>query len=116
MFWKSILIAVGLVVLACPFALANNANVLGRTYPIAEKDALQEIEDQAKRVDWKTVMTEGKEETVKKYQPPDIKRLPRVKEAKTYLVDMSYTLEIDVQDDIKFSCFFSSPVNDRLDR
>jgi conjugal transfer pilus assembly protein TraW len=95
---KSILITVGLVMLVCQFALASSDNVLGRTYPIAEKDALQEIEDQAKTVDWKKAITEGKKEAVKKYQPPDLKRLPRVEEAKSYLVDMSYTLEIDVPD------------------
>ena len=98
MFRNLIVIATGFVLLACQFALASSDNVLGRTYSIAEKDALQEIKDRANQINWKKVVTEGKEKEVKDYQPADLKRLPRATEYSTYLVDMTYTLDMDVPD------------------
>ncbi len=72
--------------------------VVGRTYDIAEKDALEDFQDEAEKIDWQKLIQEKQEENVKKYQPKDLKKLPRATEAQTYLVDMTYELEMDIPD------------------
>lgn len=68
----------------------------GRTYQISEKDALAEIEARARQVDWNKVLDTKK---VENYQgPPDRMSLPRAKRNRSFLVDMTYTTEIDVPD------------------
>ena len=75
------------------------AKVLGTygiTYQISEKDALSEIEARARQVDWNKVLDKKK---VENYQgPPDRMSLPRAKKSRSFLVDMTYTTEIDVPD------------------
>lgn len=90
--------AIGISVLLTSAVYAANPAVLGRTYEIREKDALQAIEDAAKKVDWQKVFNEKKMEAFKKYQPKDLRRLPRATEDASYMVDMTYTLDIDVPD------------------
>lgn len=70
----------------------------GKTYPIAEKDALDDFNEAASKIDWEKVMKEKREESVKKYQPKDLARLPRALESKKVMVDMTYTLEMDIPD------------------
>jgi conjugal transfer pilus assembly protein TraW len=68
----------------------------GATYQISERDALAEIEARARQVDWNKVLDEKK---VENYQgPPDRMSLPRAKRNRSFLVDMTYTTEIDVPD------------------
>lgn len=68
----------------------------GMTYQISEKDALAEIEARARQVDWNKVLDKKK---VENYQgPPDRMSLPRAKRNRSFLVDMTYSTEIDVPD------------------
>ena len=90
----------GVIVIALLLGTASvHAKVLGTygiTYQISEKDALAEIEARARQVDWSKVLDKKK---VENYQgPPDRMSLPRAKRNRSFLVDMTYTTEIDVPD------------------
>jgi conjugal transfer pilus assembly protein TraW len=77
-------------------AQAKDLGSFGKTYPVSEKDALTEIEDRAKQVDWSKVLDKKK---VENYQgPPDRGSLPRAERERVRQVDMTYTTEIDVPD------------------
>lgn len=75
---------------------AKELGNFGVTYRIAERDALTEIEERAKQVDWHKVLDKRK---VENFQgPPDRVRLPRARQSRSFPVDMTYTTEIDVPD------------------
>ena len=90
----------GVIVISLLLGTASvQAKILGTygmTYQISEKDALAEIEARARQVDWNKVLDKKK---VENYQgPPDRMNLPRAKLSRSFLVDMTYTTEIDVPD------------------
>ena len=91
------LLITGLVVVLWTTAvLAKNLGEVGRTWPIAEKDALTEIEAKARQVEWRKVLERKK---VENYQGlPDKGSLPRAKRDRTFPVDLTYTTSIDVPD------------------
>ncbi|MBU1171310.1 MAG: hypothetical protein KKD44_17265 [Proteobacteria bacterium] len=71
----------------------------GMTYPIAEKDALEEIREKAATIDWaKAISREDIEKKVKAYKPADLVDLPTAQKTRTFSVNMSYTLEFDIPD------------------
>lgn len=89
------LAAIGLMVCVSS-AQAKELGTFGMTYRIAERDALTEIEERAKQVDWHKVLDKRK---VENFQgPPDRMRLPRAKRNRSFPVDMTYTTDIDVPD------------------
>ena len=86
-----------LLILSSPMiSFGRNLGVVGKTYPFIEKDALSEIEDRAKQVDWAKHMAnlEGK---LVKFRPK-MQELPRVVANRVRLVDTTYTLDVDVPD------------------
>ena len=91
------LLITGLVVMLWTAAvLAKNLGEVGRTWPIAEKDALTDIEAKARQVEWNKVLERKK---VENYQGlPDKGSLPRAKRDRTVPVDLTYTTSIDVSD------------------
>jgi len=75
---------------------AKVIGTFGTTYQISERDALTEMEERARHVDWNKVLDKRK---VENYQgPPDKVSLPRAKRNRSFPVDMTYTTEIDVPD------------------
>ena len=89
-------LAVVILPLLIVSAQAKDLGSFGRTYPVAEKDALTEIEERARQVDWNKVLDKKK---VGNYQgPPDRGSLPRAELERVRQVDMTYTTEIDVPD------------------
>ncbi len=70
---------------------------VGRVYPIAEKDCLNEIREKAKKLDWEKIRDESIE-MAKNYKPENLVKLPKATQDKTFLVDMSYTLGNDIPD------------------
>ena len=90
------LLAVVILPLLIVSAQAKDLGSFGRTYPVAEKDALTEIEERAGQVDWNKVLDKKKLEN---YQgPPDRETLPRAQRERVRQIDMTYTTEIDVPD------------------
>ena len=84
------------LVLGASSVHAKVIGTYGTTYRITERDALAEIEDRARQVDWNKVLDKRK---VENYQgPPDKASLPRAKRNRSFPVDMTYTTEIDVPD------------------
>lgn len=85
-----------LAVLAAVSALAKDLGSVGTTYAIAEKDALAEIEERAKGVDWGKVL---QRKPIEEYDgPEDRVRLPRSGRDRTFAVDLTYTLQMDIPD------------------
>lgn len=70
---------------------------VGRVYPIAEKDCLNEIREKARKLDWNKIREEGIEKA-KNYKPENLSKLPKATRDRTFMVDMSYTLENDIPD------------------
>ena len=89
-----LLIALG-ALFAVAAAEAKTVGVLGKVYPIAERDALEEIEERARQVDWPSILAGERPES---FRPPNLVRLPRVNRGRSFLVDMTYTLDFDIPD------------------
>lgn len=87
--------ALTLCALAAAPAQAKVIGTAGRVFPIAEPDALTEIEERARGVDWKSILDKEKPED---FRPKNLAQLPRARRDRTFLVDMSHTLEFDVPD------------------
>ncbi len=69
----------------------------GAVYPIAEKDALSELMQKVRQIDWKRQFSDIKQ-SVQAFRPPDLARLPRAKHDRTFMVDPTYTLPFDIPD------------------
>jgi conjugal transfer pilus assembly protein TraW len=72
---------------------------MGRTYPIAEQDALTEIQNKAAHTDWsKVINPETRRQKIENYRPKKQVFLPRAVKNRKYLVNMTYTLPFDIPD------------------
>ncbi|MEM7828474.1 MAG: hypothetical protein QW561_03960 [Candidatus Aenigmatarchaeota archaeon] len=80
---------------------ANAIHILGRygkTYEIVERDALEEIEEKAKSVDWAKVVAPVRER-IKDFKLPNIPlSLQDADRDRVFTVDMTYTLGFDITD------------------
>lgn len=80
-------------------SFSKTVGVSGRVYPIVEKDAIEEIRERASRVDWGKYLDQKEwKEKIKGYRPPNLTVLHPANEDRSFLVDMTYTLEFDIQD------------------
>ena len=77
-------------------AAADVIGTVGRTYPFAELDALSEITERAKQLDWKRIFAEAGKKG--RSLRPAIPELPRAASTRKRQVEMSYTLDADVPD------------------
>jgi len=78
---------------------AKHLGTFGTTYPIVEKDALEEIQEKARNTDWdKDFNREMWEKKLKAYRPSELKSLPRAETDRVFLVDPTYTLHFDIPD------------------
>ncbi len=78
---------------------AKDLGVVGTTYPIVERDAIEEIMEKARQVDWGKVVDKSKmTSAIKRFKPGGIKNLPRASGSRTFQVDMTYSLEADITD------------------
>ena len=92
---KALSVAITAVLVAYT-ANARELVTVGATYAIAEKDALVEIEQKAKGIDWSKVI---KRKPIEEYSgPEDRVSLPRAARDRSFPVDMTYILQIDVPD------------------
>lgn len=77
----------------------KDLGTFGATYSIAEPDALAEIEEKARQIDWEKVI--GRkivEKKVSSYRPAGLSLLPRAEKWRKYTVDLSYRLSEDIPD------------------
>jgi len=95
---NSFLLSAVIVVLAVnpAFGMIKNLGVVGETYPIVEPDVVVELKAQAAKT--KKLSDVEFREQVKIYQPEDLHHLPRATRDRTFLVDMTYTLDRDLLD------------------
>jgi len=78
---------------------AEVLGIYGATYGSAEKDALVEIEEQAKKINWDDkINKKATEQKIKGYRPEGLPDIPVTTENRSFLRDMTYTTEIDVPD------------------
>jgi conjugal transfer pilus assembly protein TraW len=96
---------VPLFVLICfAFSVTSSAKdlgVFGAVYDIAEKDALKEIEERAREVDINRIIKRGDlAKKIENYAPEGLKelKLQPARKERTFLVDMTYTLDRDIAD------------------
>ncbi|MDO3380349.1 hypothetical protein [Geoalkalibacter halelectricus] len=92
---KTALCAGVLAVALASTVSAKNLGVVGTTYDIAEPDALQEIMERVEKHDWDKEFASIKPEA---YRPPGLRELPRAQRTRSFLVDMTYTLDRDIPD------------------
>lgn len=92
---KGVIVMMTLLLVATS-ADARNLGTVGATYQIAERDALTEIEQRAKSIDWSKAV---KRKTIEGYDgPPDRMHLPRAARDRRFPVDMTWTLAADIPD------------------
>jgi conjugal transfer pilus assembly protein TraW len=79
---------------------ALDLGAVGNTYPVKETDAIEEMKDRARSIDWGNAITKGnREERIREYRPGDLAALPAATKDDLRSVNMDYTLEFDVTDD-----------------
>lgn len=72
---------------------------MGQVYLIAEPDALAEIRQAAKEVDWHKTLDPKKTCTaIQHFRPHNLHPLPAAKADKVFQVDMTYTVASDIPD------------------
>jgi len=86
-----------LLVLIPVLASARLLGTAGATFSFAEKDALTEIGEKAKKVDWERAFARLRKQG-EHPMPLNVPKLPRVAEARSRQVDMTYTLDVDIPD------------------
>ena len=94
-------------VLLCLFmassGFARDLGTFGAVYDIVEKDALKELEEKAKSVDFsKAVDRNALVKRSRDFTPEDVKETRMIGPARkdrTFFVDMTYNLERDIRDD-----------------
>lgn len=80
-------------------SFARYLGTVGNVYPVVEPDALAEIKEAAARVDWEKAIDQRKKlPMIKNFKPGDLHPLPAATAARSFLVDMTYTLDADIPD------------------
>jgi conjugal transfer pilus assembly protein TraW len=89
------LIIFGLLLMALPAYAGSTKNlgVIGTTYSIVEPDIIEEVKAKVDKGKLAKFMAEQRQS----YQPQDIHALPTAKRDRTFFVDMTYTLDHDIQ-------------------
>ncbi len=95
----SVLLGICMVLLSTAAVQARDLGTYGAVYPIAEKDALSEIEARAKEVNWKKALDPKKaEKKIKEHRPPGLIKLPPSLKDGSFSVDGTYSMQMDVPD------------------
>ncbi len=98
-----VLVVAFLCLLTASAAVARDLGTFGAVYDIVEKDALKELEEKAKSVDFsKAVDRKTLVKKARDFIPEDVKEMKDIGPARKdrmFLVDMTYTLQRDIKDD-----------------
>jgi len=98
-------ILIGLLagLLVASTGVARDLGTFGTVYDIVEKDALKELEEKAKSVDFlRAVDRDALVRRARNFTPEDVREMKMIGPARkdrTFLVDMTYTLARDIKDD-----------------
>jgi conjugal transfer pilus assembly protein TraW len=92
---KIVMVSAALLFLIVQPAQSRVIGTFGKTYEIIERDALEEIQERAAQINWKSKL-DGIQP--KEFLPRGLKDLPRAGWDNTFLVDMTYTLDFDIPD------------------
>lgn len=85
--------------LSAASVFGKDLGTVGATYDIAERDALQEIEERTKEIDWSKVFDKKViSDRIRNYRPKGMEALPAAARDRLFSVDMTYTLDFDVPD------------------
>ena len=77
----------------------KDLGIAGNTYPIAEPDALQEIQEKAKTININKYMNKARlEKRTKEFKPIDLPVLKPASVDRSFTVDLTYTLDFDITD------------------
>ena len=80
-------------------SFAMHLGSVGNVYSVVEPDALDDIKEAAARVDWdKAIDRQKKLAMIKNFRPRDLHPLPVAEVDRSFLVDMTYTLDSDIPD------------------
>lgn len=78
---------------------ARDLGVAGAVYPVAERDALEEILERARQVDWKRLFNaRDGERKIRAWKPEGLPALPRAERDRVLYRDLSWVLDFDVPD------------------
>ena len=75
-------------------AVHKQLETVGKTYPIVEPDILEELRQKATGVDLETLRDQHD-----RYQPSNLHKLPHAAVDRVFTVDMTYTLDHNIQDE-----------------
>ena len=75
-------------------AYGKNLGSIGTTYPVVETNLIADLQGQIDHAKLSKIM-----EDYKKYKPTDLYALPKATRDRTFQVDMTYTLDHDIQDE-----------------
>jgi len=80
-------------------AYAKDLGAVDATYPVLEKDGLQEIEERAGQIDWGKYFNKNKmKKMVTNFRPEDMTALKTAERNRTVTVDTTYILQYDIHD------------------
>ena len=102
--WTTILLAgtIFSLILAEQLSCAKDLGTFGATYPIAEKDALKEIEQKAAQANISKFINKKKlVSRINSFKPSglaEVRDIGPARADRTFLVDMTYTLSYDIPD------------------
>jgi len=71
----------------------HDLGIVGKTYPVQEPDIVEEIRQKAAKIKDNDLL-----QRLKTYQPASLHILPHATADKTFLLDMTYTLDRDLMD------------------
>ncbi len=92
------------IVIACVLVLyrtvsAANLGIVGKTYPIAERDVSEEVKERVSKINWNEVVAQNRlTNSARNFKPAELIELPRTVKDRSRLIDMEYTLEFDITD------------------
>ena len=78
------------------WGVVRDLGVVGETYPVVEPDVVTELKEEAATKN--RFRDDEFLERMKTYQPEDLHHLPRATMDRTFMVDMTYTLDRDLLD------------------
>jgi conjugal transfer pilus assembly protein TraW len=98
-----VLLTAFLLPVMASIATARDLGTFGAVYDIVEKDALKELEEKAKSVDFsRAVDRNALVRRARDFTPEEVKETRMIgpaRKERTFLVDMTYILERDIKDD-----------------